>query len=531
MLGTRLSRSFWPSLASLSRARRRHQPQHSRPQSTSTPPSTEQRVNNPSSFIHDQFAQSAWFVIDVYKRGLKYSLLGICALGITGWTAFEATHMWVENVELARELDDDVRLWEWDRDAEKWSGGERGGTDPALGFKGRHAARGAWIAENWMDGSGATVITPDAASGRAQLGLGQSDAIEKRLQLALIHITAALQVAENTLASGKLRPQTVDELLARHATILEHIGTKDALFEARSQYERLWPSRVGKEPDAAHLALKLGDLNFRLGDHEDALAWWTRAIGITQGSQHQSSTISHSVPSSPSAQRTLASTLVSLSAYYSTTGQLKQAQQVQESALALLRSIPSPPTIAAASPPQMLHSLYILHRSSLISIHLAEVFYALRSPRNFPVEYLKRAAESSERVAFTLCRPSVVNEGALGLNAARPPPSEACLVPVLIKSRSMHKPAKSLLRDARRAAAEAWNLLGILSEGKKDGDMERALQCYERALGWAGATDNAAGAAKQAGEGILEAEWKILWANYVRAREAVRAQEKQSDAK
>jgi len=88
----------------------------------------------------------------------------------------------------------------------------------------------------------------------------------------------------------------------------------------------------------------------------------------------------------------------------------------------------------------------------------------------------------------------------------------------------MSKPAKSLLRDARRTAAEAWNLIGILKEGSKKPDMEGALDCYERALGWAGVTKERAGGVGEAGEGILEAEWKVLWGNYIRAREAVRKQ-------
>ncbi|KAF9227933.1 hypothetical protein BS17DRAFT_793538 [Gyrodon lividus] len=463
----------------------------------------------------------AFGVIIREMRFAKFSLLGIFALGITGWTAFEGTHMWVETVELVTELDDEIRRWEWDRDVEKWSGGELGGTDPALGFKGRHAVRSSWMAENWGVGSGASVFGSSAFSGRGPQGSG-----------GLNYLDLAVKIAESRVASGKLRPQTINELLARQGAILERMGTKDAFFEARSKYERVWAGLVDKGSDAARIASKLGDLNFRLGDSKDALAWWMRAISLTQGSQQvegsATPTISQSAPSSPSAQRTLASTLVSLSAYYSTSGQLKLARQIQESVLVLLRNIPSPPSISAASPPHALHSLYLLHRSSLISIHLAEVLYALRSPRQSSIDHLTRAAESSERVALALSGlPPFSPADPPGSNIANTPIQETTILPVYAGSNAMLKPARGLLRDARRTAAEAWSLMGILNEDEKNGGKERALECYERALVWAGAaSDGGSGDEGTPGEGILEAEWKLLWANYVRAREEVRAQEK-----
>jgi len=86
----------------------------------------------------------------------------------------------------------------------------------------------------------------------------------------------------------------------------------------------------------------------------------------------------------------------------------------------------------------------------------------------------------------------------------------------------MKKPAKSLLRDARRSAAEVWNLLGMLHENKGDANsLKTALDCYERALGWAGVATNGTRGGVKTGEGILEAEWKVLWGNYCRLREAV----------
>lgn len=69
--------------------------------------------------------------------------------------------------------------------------------------------------------------------------------------------------------------------------------------------------------------------------------------------------------------------------------------------------------------------------------------------------------------------------------------------------------------------------MGILAESSDaPGSKEKALECYERALGWAGVgADGPAGIGK-AGEGVLESEWMVLWGNYVRVRDAVRGEKR-----
>ena len=70
----------------------------------------------------------------------------------------------------------------------------------------------------------------------------------------------------------------------------------------------------------------------------------------------------------------------------------------------------------------------------------------------------------------------------------------------------MKNPAKTLIRDARRSAVEAWKLLGVLHEGKGDiKSLQASLDCYGRALGWAGVATSGDGTTE---EGILEMEWK-----------------------
>jgi tetratricopeptide (TPR) repeat protein len=470
--------------------------------------------------IEENYAKHTMWTVDVFRRWAKFSLIGIFAVGATTWTAFEGAHMWVEKMELVPDHDQETRRFGWDREAEKWSGGDAGGTDSALGWKGRHAVRSAWIAQNWGTGPGTAVIESASFRDRVPTGAGDFNVVDARLEYTHDFLNTAISIAEGRISSGRLHPQTFVELLTRHAEVLERVGSRNALFESRSQYERVWAGLPGKGIDSARIAKKLGDLNHRLGDREEALTWWVRAMQLTTSNPRQPpASILPSVPleppSTPLAQRTLASILVSMSAFYATSGQLAQAQTVQEASLDLLRSIPTPESLALASPPQALHSLYLLHRSALISIHHAEVLFALRSPINLPMQWLRMAAQSSERVALALTGSPATHPNNRNPDMPHVPSFDSPPLPEFSKSRVMSRPAKILLRDARRSAAESWNLLGILSETHSPNPKD-ALECYERALSWVGARDIG-----KPGEGITEPEWKALWANHARAKEAV----------
>ncbi|KAI8998670.1 hypothetical protein BD414DRAFT_512264 [Trametes punicea] len=470
------------------------------------------------------------FTIDLFRRFLKYTAIGLVALTVTTWTAFEGAHLWVEKVALAPETDEDAKQWEWDLEADKWSGLPKGGTDPGLGFSGRHAVRSAWMVLNWGTGSRTSVVASKAFTGRNGEGATLTP-IQASLEYAQEFLRIAIETAEQMNAKGKLHPMTLTTLLARRADVVSRMGTRNALDESRSEYERVWANLSGQGVQAARVALKLGDLNRRLGDTDDALSWWARSIQLATG--HAASTSANAAPSipdivpqTPLAQRTLVSALVSLSAFYATTGQLRQAQDLEESSISLLRSIPSPRSFESASPGQALHCLYILHRSSILSIHLAEVLYALRTKPATSIDWLTRAAQSAERVALSLTGLPPTHPDAPGSQIPHPPASETPLTEVYAKSKSMASPAKNLLRDARRTAAEAWNLIGILTEGSGSNDATaKALECYERALGWAGVGHDKAGGIGEPGEGTLESDWKVFWSNYVRARDAVRKQE------
>ncbi|KAI0748087.1 hypothetical protein C8Q80DRAFT_1170078 [Daedaleopsis nitida] len=490
----------------------------------SRPPTPLPREAAPEPYLSDSFATHTMFTIDLFKRFLKFTAIGMFTVAFTTLTVFEGAHMYVEHVGLAAETDEETKKWEWDLEAERWTGSPKGGTDSALGFSGKHAVRSAWMVMNWGTGSSTSVVGSKAFSGQG----ATLAPVQASLEYAQEFLRIATEIAEQASAKGKSHPMTLTALLARRADVVERMGTRNALDEARSEYERVWANLGAQGVQAARIALKLGDLNRRLGDTEDALSWWARSIQLTGGQDKPTTsdvppTVPESIPSSPMAQRTLVSSLVSLSAYYATTGQLRQAQALEESSLTLLRALPSPQSFDSATPPQALHLLYVLHRSSILSIHLAEVLYALRTKPATSVEWLSRAAESSERVALSLSGLPPTHPDAPGSKIPHPPASETPLVPAYTKSPSMSGPAKALLRDARRTAAEAWNLIGVLTEGSGSPDAHtKALECFERALGWAGVGRDKAGEIGKPGEGTLETDWKVFWSNYVRAREAVR---------
>lgn len=416
--------------------------------------------------MHEHIARSAGATIGFLGRMVGYSAAAIAGVGLTTLAVFEGLHQYVElGTMKPLQIDDS---WDWELEAYQWSGGERGGTDPALGLRGQHLVRAAWMVLNWGIGMDEAVVGTNSK--------GKKTTVVKRVQYAEAFMSEAVAEAEQKLLDGaKLRPETLPELRTIYASLLESMGTEDALYEARTQYERVWsalsplknPSKLGR------IALKLGNVNEQLGEAGAAEAWWSRALHLSglipsSNTQDVSNLALGSTPPSPIQQRNAASALVALSAHYSTHGQLKQAQSVQSSALTFLRSIPTPPSLETASPPQALHALYILHRSALLSIHHAEVLYALRHPTKASTQWLFNAAESSERVIHALT----------GSTAEAP---KSSLATSYAQSPTLATPAEKLLRGARQSSAESWNLMGMLLEKQ---DKKRAAECFEKALFW-----------------------------------------------
>ncbi|PFH54362.1 hypothetical protein AMATHDRAFT_118062, partial [Amanita thiersii Skay4041] len=469
----------------------------------------------------ENFAKHTLFVLDVGRRFIKFSVIGLFILGTTAATAYECLHQYVEHVELAPEADRDICRWEWHLANEHWTGDPlRGGTDPSLGFKGRHIVRAAWMAYNWGVGYSTAVVNSGTTHKEGLPGPGGIRVIDAALQRTEDFLRSAVTIAQNKGITGSGNPHTLTDLLICHASVLERLG-QSFQSEAKSQYERAWSGLSANGLNAAHVALKLGNINSRLGDAEMALAWWSRAILLSCGRQCQANenstgvpALSDKAPSSPLAQRTLMSTFVSLSAFYATSGQLSNAQEVEESALNLIRSIQPPESLASATPAQALHALYLLHRSSLLSIHLAEVLHARKQPGINSIQWLTAAAESSERVAYALTGQPLDGFHKRGSETQA---WKTTLLATYSKSRTMKKVAEGLLRDASRTAAEAWNLMGVLHEAREGPKSSKALQCYERAVEWAG-TASSDSTAQEAASGTLEADWNVILSNYNRLK-------------
>jgi hypothetical protein len=248
-------------------------------------------------------------------------------------------------------------------------------------------------------------------------------------------------------------------------------------------------------------------------------------------------------PSSPAAQRTLVAALLSISAHYSKINQLKEAKRIQEYAISLINAmVPMPKASSyvsreAQSAGQTLHHMYLLQRKSVLVLHHAEVTYSLApssvlwKPRQLtePVMDLLTAATSSEVVAQVLTGtsslPSEVPYGGSSRpdterpKVSHPAASHAPLALGYSESPWLRPSARSVLRDARRTAVEAWDLCGVLYKEMDGGEM-KAVECFERALGWA---EEPRSEGELLGAATVEA-WESLWERYMEARGRARGE-------
>ncbi|KAL5533337.1 hypothetical protein ACEPAF_5113 [Sanghuangporus sanghuang] len=454
------------------------------------------------------FSKPTLTALNFWYRFAKFSFIGLAVIAGGTFAALEGTHLWVEHFGIASPSDPDGELtrWGWIKEAERWTGGAKGGTDPALGTKARYALRSAWMTQHW--GTGAQIISDNAL---AQAQQSPNKAIEARLEFSHDFLSLALSLAEEKERAGKpLRLETISEILVRKAATLERIGSKGALYDARATYERVWDAQAKLNADAeerARLALKLGDVNVRLGDSEEACSWWSKALQLassTYSSTHSTSDmvttldntsvpkLPERLPDSPHAQRTIAATLSSLSALLAQSGQLTDATAIQEEGIKLILPVlvaseealkSSPFSLSqelsksaseetsklseanmGKSTPQSLHDLFLQHRLSLLALHRAEVNYTLKSSSSGQtLKDLVRAAIEAEEVIFKLTASSP-SASTSPESSSETPVHKAQLDKSYSKYRVLKGPASSLLRDARRTALHAWTLSGILHE-------------------------------------------------------------------
>lgn len=243
-------------------------------------------------------------------------------------------------------------------------------------------------------------------------------------------------------------------------------------------------------------------------------------------------------PGSPVAQRTLVTALLSISAHYSKRKQFKEAKRIQEYATSLIDGMVSKPNTASfspvesQSPGQALHQMYLLQRKTVLALHHAEVTYSIASSSGRRKSIAKiltellTAASLSEMVAqvltgtsrlpdikpLSVSTKSVPVPGSLtGTKVPYPIASHASLALTYGQSPWLQTPALSLLCDARRTVVEAWDLCGVLYGEVEDGG-RKALECYERALGWA----------EEGMPRVTSVDaWQSLWERYTEARKRV----------
>ncbi|KZV94030.1 hypothetical protein EXIGLDRAFT_737485 [Exidia glandulosa HHB12029] len=452
------------------------------------PPDAQQPVSNVRKILSPLF----------FKRFVLFSAVGTVFTALCIVTGVEGAHVYVEAVALAPEKDDEVKRWQWDREVEDWGGGlERGGTDSRLGFVGQHLVRASWMTQNW-----------GTSSNQPQDRLLYSHAF-------------LLQAIKNETAKDPTS-LALPPLMIRDANVLERLGAPVDLATAYEKYLHALPAFPLDSPERPRITSKLGDLAARIGQPDTAKEWWLAAVrGSARTELPLGREVPDALPAAPYDQRTLCASLLALSSAYASSNDLAKAAQLQQDALRLFAPPTTLPSFDAGKAAASLHTYFLAHRAALFSIHHAEVTYAASSePAGWfsrkrktdagapsPLALLQSAAETSERIALSL----------QGMEyTAIPPPSAADgpLLPKLAKaSRAIREPGAALLRDARRSAAQAWRLSGLVHTAR--GDDAHALDCFARALAWAGAGEPA--------PDTLEVEWNAIWAAFSDAKERVNA--------
>ncbi|KAF9053668.1 hypothetical protein BDZ89DRAFT_1056246 [Hymenopellis radicata] len=420
-------------------------------QSTERPPDSQPVERVPNELI--------WKGVASAGDTLKRTFIILAAVGavvtVAGVALLEGYGQYFEHVRLAPiPRDPEIVKWGWEDEQLDWNGDtSKGGTDPGLGRKGRDFVRTAAASAKARN----IMLNPESTRAKhnpsALLNFGLSNSVEA--------LAKALAIAEVKDAAGKLHPGTLTLLLKHQA--------------AMSLYERIWARET-----SPFVAWRLGDVCNGLGKKDEAVAWWSRAIQLCEGhspSDTVQSAGTSTLPSSPAHQRVLASTLVSLSSYYATNGKLKEADALQNNALQLFQSSLPSESSDEASPPQALHFSTILQRASVVSLHHAEVLFGMGKKPAECIQWLSSAAEFSSHVARALAEKELEER-----------PEQLHVSPAYVESPFLQQPAKDLFIEARRTAAEAWKLMGVLRERTK-GDPKDLVHCYEQALKWSGKLD------------------------------------------
>ena len=440
---------------------------------------------------------------------VKWLLISTASIGVIGLVAFEGVHQYVERFCLASPSRGDDE-WGWEDEVQGWTGGKNGGTDPRLGFKGRHSVRAAWMCQNWGIGgaqgvSGQAPFEPDSVALKSMIRMtSRPPPVDRGYEYADEYLNVAITAARakglefpsklsavrpagppKTLNSTKGDPTAIDLLLLR-AGILERVSTFQSQSHAKELYQQVFCATptATQQARAMRLARKIGDLCARLGNGSEAMTWWS--WGLSQVGLDKKEPDSTQL--SPVILRATISLLTSASTHCAQSSQLETAKNLQTTALSLLpapQTIPSPTDSTAA---MILHDTWLQQRSSLLVLHLASVTHALHKPA------LNLATTGSSRAEAIL-------------SAIDPIPSQYTRA-----SSPLHQPSKHLHRDALLTAAEASYTRGVLLERQSNPQLDLAASCFERAMNL---NAQESGKTKEDGMG---ADWEKYWTSFARVK-------------
>lgn len=255
---------------------------------------------------------------------------------------FEGTHQYVEHVGMprsqmrgsflergdvkadasAKNEEEDAWGWAHELGDESWTGGNLSGTDPRLGWRGRHMVRAAWINAHWGGGILAESIFKSSSHGPIITSSQKNASFheEDGLETAISYLASALRLAEEkgirlpdmaAIRAGIDTPNTksvrahdnaLDEtaiaMEMKLASMRERLGTPTALRGAISGYARLYDAlasldatnramkSVGRstgQPGVradrlVRLAMRVGNAHASLGNHAEAELWLLRAV-------------------------------------------------------------------------------------------------------------------------------------------------------------------------------------------------------------------------------------------------------------
>lgn len=536
----------------------------------------------PPNFPHENYAVPAAHAVSTLGRIVKYVAAGAVGLGVTAVVAFEGMHYWVENVALSapsRSDPNDLASYGWEDENVPFTGGMKGGTDPRLGWKARHALRGAWIAWEWGAGQASVIhnrsLHPEI-SNRSKSLIRKVAPVDRGYEMAAEYIDVAIAQAR---AKGLVFPDEMDpttpnppsladalmaevrdtrappdptalDLLSLKAAVLERMNTPDTLAHAKELYERVLSgeSQAGLPIPTARcvrLAHKIGDLAQRTGDEVEAQEWWSwglRRVGIelpvpttarvvkssswwrSSSKPTEGSTVIPTPPIlPPPVLRAVTSILIAFSAADAQAGKLDRAAAVQAYTSQFLFHAPRAslgkldiPTPMKDTAPATLQSTWEASRLATLDLHVASVAHARNDTTLNPLDLASNSTEQAEGV-LSLLTPTIPT--AYTTNGS--------------KRSSMREPVHRLVRDTIATGAEAYYTQAILLErgastGKEEDRvhrLEHSSECFERAMSLAAAESNTTDRTTRAG-GEEDAvgrgeEWVRYYRGYVRTREKI----------